>query len=371
MHRKFREDPLVYTPIYQEFALAQNFARIRYIAIAAILLSLSLLNDLLNQEIEISALIIANIVVISILSCSNLILSFFFTPWFLQHPKIAKRIIAFFWIVTMIIDLPSFLLDARVTLQPLNLTTWLSGMMVILVLRRKQIIYLYSLFLLAQFGIAFYAGSPSYYFVSIMLRTTLVAVIDYFLQYPYTIAAVKNFANSSVDPLTKLMNRREGLKRIALLIETTKRTDRYIALFMIDIDDFKHYNDTFGHQIGDEVIMLIARCVQSTFSRRDDTNIRYGGEEILVCACITAPEDGKTLAENLHRYIKESDMPTVHGNPCGRITISIGYVVIKPTKDVEVDITKLIYAADMAMYEAKRKGKNCSVKFRESLESPA
>ncbi len=354
------EDPLIYTQEYEEYSLLQNFIRSKYIGIGIIVILLTIFYDIFANHREYDQIYLISIIILFIISIINILLVSFLKNWCLHRPVLAKLIITIFWICFMIIDLPSFLRDAEQTFQPLNITTWLAGMCILLVLRRRQIFYIYSVFLIINLGIAFYVNAPLHYFGNIISRITLTALVAYFLLYPYNVAVVKTLIESYTDPLTRLMNRREGEKRISSLLETNKR---YTALYMVDIDNFKCYNDTHGHIKGDEALLLVAQCVKKIFARSEDTSVRYGGEEILVCASVDSSQNAEVMAKKLHECIKETEKPIDKDNVCLPITVSIGFVVVEPDKKNKYDVKSLIHDADLALYKAKQSGKNCTVQF--------
>lgn len=159
------------------------------------------------------------------------------------------------------------------------------------------------------------------------------------------------------DPLTGIHNRRYLDRR---LDEEFARAHRYglpLSIFLLDIDHFKRINDTFGHQIGDSVLVNIGRLIQKTV-RQADIVARYGGEEILVIATNTSSSDAITLAERVRQKVGTSVMASakqekVHQNIS--VTVSIGVAAIGPAI---VDSHGLIASADKALYLAKQGGRN-------------
>ena len=163
---------------------------------------------------------------------------------------------------------------------------------------------------------------------------------------------------SITDPLTGLVNRRYLDERFA---EELKRSQRYyypLSLLMIDIDSFKSYNDSFGHQAGDEVLRAVAQSIRGAL-RNFDVAARYGGEEF----CIVLPETdapaAAMLAERLRAQVEADFGPD---NPGIRrpVTISLGVASLSHGLHTPAQITK---AADQALYAAKHKGRNCVVVY--------
>ena len=129
---------------------------------------------------------------------------------------------------------------------------------------------------------------------------------------------------------------------------------KYLSLLMMDIDNFKHYNDAVGHQAGDGVIKELAKILKQN-SRADDIVCRYGGEEFSVVLLDTDKEQAVKQAERLRQAIYNFDFPKKEIQPSKYISVSIGvscYPFDAKGKD------ELIYKADANLYEAKRAGKN-------------
>ena len=152
-----------------------------------------------------------------------------------------------------------------------------------------------------------------------------------------------------VDPLTGTFNRRKFHQVLDRAISNAVRHDHRFALLMIDVDHFKHINDTFGHQVGDEVLRNVCDRINGAV-RNSDQLFRVGGEEFCLLANVAGGEDIGPLAEKLRRVVADQPFPVV-----GHITASIGIANFR-----EGDTQEGIYArADEAMYAAKRKGRNC------------
>jgi len=159
---------------------------------------------------------------------------------------------------------------------------------------------------------------------------------------------------SKTDWLTKLWNSGELHKTLTNLLEKSRITDKKLSVMMIDVDNFKHYNDSVGHREGDEAIKKIS-AILSRKSRRNDFVARYGGEEFTILMPETPKNIALTIAERLRSDLAESfaDVKLPKGAP--PITVSIG-VSTFPYDGADKD--KLIHRADIALYEAKRLGKN-------------
>ncbi|MDX6668277.1 MAG: hypothetical protein QOK04_1657 [Solirubrobacteraceae bacterium] len=156
------------------------------------------------------------------------------------------------------------------------------------------------------------------------------------------------------DELTGLFNHRRFQDVIATEVERAKRFEQVLALLMLDIDNFKTVNDTYGHQQGDLVLQEVARIVRES-SREIDEPARYGGEELAVALPQTDLEGAYNLAERMRTSIEQLSVPRVDGDGTIEIRASFGVAAIP---DCASDKNGLIAAADAALYEAKRAGKN-------------
>lgn len=158
---------------------------------------------------------------------------------------------------------------------------------------------------------------------------------------------------SNTDPLTNLNNRRYLTKALNSELLRAERTGDCLALIILDIDNFKKINDTYGHQNGDKVLSAIAEVTQ-THLRCYDIAARYGGEEFVLVLPGTSLVGGEEVAERLREEVEMISFPP----PMDKlsVTISLG-VALFPSLLVE-DMESLIRQADEALYRAKQKGRN-------------
>jgi diguanylate cyclase (GGDEF)-like protein len=163
------------------------------------------------------------------------------------------------------------------------------------------------------------------------------------------------------DALTGLCNLRQLMVVLERELERSRRYGRECSLAMIDIDWFKHYNDTYGHLAGDEILVAAAGLFRGDI-RNSDLAARYGGEEFVVLM----PETGKPLAgrvgEKLRQVFEEFPFPHEESQPGGRLTISMGIATFPADAATP---RELLDRADQALYEAKRRGRNCLVLWGE------
>jgi diguanylate cyclase (GGDEF)-like protein len=164
---------------------------------------------------------------------------------------------------------------------------------------------------------------------------------------------------SITDPLTGLVNRRYLEERLQEELERSKRHRFAMSFLMVDIDDFKNYNDQHGHQAGDLALEMTAQCLKTAL-RSADVAARYGGEEFSILLPQTSLSEGRVIAERIRRRIERTQFPHGKAQPLGAVTISIGISSFGPEADTP---SSVIYAADRALYAAKSRGKNCCEAF--------
>lgn len=156
------------------------------------------------------------------------------------------------------------------------------------------------------------------------------------------------------DPLTRLYNRRYFDDRLSSEFAFAQRHRAELALLLIDIDHFKQFNDSCGHQVGDVVLRLVASSIQAMM-RPEDVLARYGGEEFVVIARATSARNMEILGDRLCRQI--ASLPLELPGRELNVTVSIG--VSYTSCDVASDSAEaLLHAADMALFEAKAGGRN-------------
>jgi diguanylate cyclase (GGDEF)-like protein/PAS domain S-box-containing protein len=157
-----------------------------------------------------------------------------------------------------------------------------------------------------------------------------------------------------VDDLTEIYNHRFFIQQLTLEIGRRKRYPSPLSLLMIDIDFFKHYNDTNGHLAGDQVLKATALLIQRAV-RETDMVARYGGEEFTAILINADKEKALEIGERVRRTIAETDIPNERLQPNGDFTVSIGIATFSP---VLSSLEELLREADNALYRAKRKGRN-------------
>jgi diguanylate cyclase (GGDEF)-like protein len=166
------------------------------------------------------------------------------------------------------------------------------------------------------------------------------------------------------DELTGLFNHRRFQEVMSAEVATAQRFGQPVGLLLLDIDDFKRVNDTYGHQQGDVVLREVARVLRES-SREIDEPARYGGEEMAVALPQTDIEGAFTIAERVRTSVEALAVARLDGEGLLQVTVSIG-VAASATADKH----ELIAAADAALYTAKRSGKNRTVRAPAPAAAP-
>ncbi|QOP41061.1 diguanylate cyclase [Sulfurimonas marina] len=165
---------------------------------------------------------------------------------------------------------------------------------------------------------------------------------------------------STLDPLTKISNRRHFETHMQDIWSLAIRKEVPTSIVMCDIDYFKKINDTYGHIIGDYVLKNVASIIQNSLKRTTDFAARYGGEEFIIALYDTDLEGAKKISQSIADTLKSDEKNfVIDGVNIEPFTISFGVSSLIPQQ--EDNYEQLIKSADEALYEAKRNGRNCIV----------
>ncbi len=160
---------------------------------------------------------------------------------------------------------------------------------------------------------------------------------------------------SLTDELTGVANRRLFDRLLLREWQRCARHKKPISVVMVDVDYFKKYNDSYGHQAGDECLKLVAKEVARAAPRAGDLAARYGGEEFALVLGDTDADGARWVVERIRQRVH--DLQVAHEeSPHKYVSVSCGVSTIMPQSDFSVD--KLIKSADDALYMAKRQGRN-------------
>jgi diguanylate cyclase (GGDEF)-like protein len=170
---------------------------------------------------------------------------------------------------------------------------------------------------------------------------------------------------SITDPLTGLLNRRYLEERLNDELNRSQRYGYEMSCLMIDIDDFKNYNDRNGHQAGDLALKITAHALKAAL-RSADVACRYGGEEFCILLPQTSLSEAGVIAERMRQRVAEKEYAFGKSQPLGTVTVSIGISTFAKYIDTG---EKVIAAADRALYNAKSLGKNRIEFYVDNLSS--
>jgi len=159
-----------------------------------------------------------------------------------------------------------------------------------------------------------------------------------------------------IDPLTQLLNRRSFDNTFERERQRAKRDDKIFALLMIDVDFFKQYNDTYGHQKGDEALQNVAKVLKKSFQRSCDTVFRLGGEEFAVITSENSVDKLIDSANNACSCMRRKRVKHEKSTVSSFLTISIGIIAIYP--DSVVSLKEAYKQSDKALYKAKENGRD-------------
>ncbi len=164
----------------------------------------------------------------------------------------------------------------------------------------------------------------------------------------------KTLGLSKIDGLTGLKNHREFKEAFAAECLRAKRYQRGLGIVMLDVDHFKNYNDAHGHPQGDILLKKLAELIRENL-KDTDVVARYGGEEFAVLMLETTKQEAVSVAERLRHMVEWCKFPKEENQPQGKITVSVG--VSGYPEDGE-DVETLLSSADVALYRAKKAGRN-------------
>lgn len=158
------------------------------------------------------------------------------------------------------------------------------------------------------------------------------------------------------DGLTKIYNRHGFDKFYSMHWNNCIRYKIFCSVMMVDIDEFKNYNDNYGHLKGDEVIKAVAETMEKALLRPEDIVGRYGGEEFLAVMPNVDTQGAEVVAKRIMDEIKKLNIRHEFSSVEEHVTVSIGIATLLPSPDIKKQV--LVNLADKKMYEAKNKGRN-------------
>lgn len=161
-----------------------------------------------------------------------------------------------------------------------------------------------------------------------------------------------------LDGLTGIANRRRSDSYLQEVWLRSCRDELPVTVMMLDVDQFKSYNDNYGHQAGDACLKQVAKTMQDSLYRVDDLATRYGGEEFMIILPNTQPDGGMALADKIRTSVEKLAIEHHHSSAASVVTISVGVATAIPTKSHNSGVEHLVHEADMALFKAKQFGRN-------------
>ncbi len=162
---------------------------------------------------------------------------------------------------------------------------------------------------------------------------------------------------SSIDGLTQLYNRRHFDETLELEWSRSGRNQSPLSLILCDIDNFKAFNDNYGHVAGDEALVNTSKAIMNTLQRPSDLPARYGGEEFAVILPATPAMGAMIVAEQLRKAIDSLAIPHAFSDAANVVTMSVGVSTYYPN-NTNTSYVDLLDSADRGLYSAKNNGRN-------------
>lgn len=161
---------------------------------------------------------------------------------------------------------------------------------------------------------------------------------------------------SSTDGLTELANRRHMNKKLKHECNSLRKSTKELSVILLDIDHFKAYNDSYGHQEGDDCLKRISHVISRTVTRQTDLAARYGGEEFCCILPATSYENAMTIADKMRYNVESLRLPNKGSSINDYVTVSLGVATAVPGTPTTPD--RILAVADKNLYKAKESGRN-------------
>lgn len=199
--------------------------------------------------------------------------------------------------------------------------------------------------------------------INLAIGSTVLMALLYFYEYSRADAfkqlEAKNVALqklSLTDFLTGLDNRRSYYIEAQRELNIATRLDKCFYFAVLDIDQFKAFNDKYGHLEGDKVLIELGKTLRSTLKRGTDRAYRMGGEEFAIIGISESGDTAIELIEGVRKLIENLNIEHSNNPPYGRVTVSVGLAIIKPSSKTTID--EVYKLADEMLYRAKAAGRN-------------
>lgn len=275
---------------------------------------------------------------------------------FKDSPRLKRFPYYMLYWTALCIGMVPFIAADEASLFPYNALLLCLMLALFPVFTRKEAVYIAAVYTICNIIAAIAYRYDTEYIVCLAAVSVGAFLVGRTMSRSYLALVKKLLDDSLTDYHTSLLNRRGGFERLAQAMAYCRRSGEYCAVMMIDIDDFKLYNDTYGHSCGDEALKNVAQALGEKFKRNTDVIFRYGGEEFVAAFTIKDKTLIAEIASGLLEAIGRLEIMTAIKKK--NLTASIGVAVMKPS-ETDTDCAALIGRADKEMYKAKEKGKNC------------
>lgn len=351
-------------PELQTLIRQMNLSRGTFLAVLLLALQIGNLFSRFGTDrlsIRISILLLIALSVLYLLGAA------LFRPRILERPCLARGWVFAFWGLLILCATPFIAQDIResahaAVAEPLNAALLSMLLAVVPIFSRRELLVMYGIFLANNILLCFCLNASIQY---ILMMAGLVAACIYFsifIQHGYIRMVWQYKMDSCQDTLTGILNRKGGLERMQVVLALARRHSQLVAVYMVDIDHFKEYNDTMGHIQGDAALTLVAQALLRVFARDSDVVFRFGGEEFVICAAIATPMDTVAMGQRLVDAVRALKVPHPHSSEAPYLSVSVGSIHYAPRSSaVPLTAEELIAQADHAMYRAKGTGGNRSL----------
>lgn len=285
--------------------------------------------------------------------------------------KQIKIIYLSFWVSVCLALIPINMGNAMIHSTNLDGILYFAVLVAIPIFSFYEALFIYGVYLVSNISVLIAYGASAGFYAFLLGLVIAGFVISYIIQGQYVSIMSKLKQEVDTDYLTRISNRKGGLEKMKTVFEMCKYHNKLFAVYMIDIDHFKDYNDKFGHSKGDKVLSEVANCIKQFFYQPSAVVFRMGGEEFTVCCSVNSKLDAEESAKNLLLAVESLKIESAYMRVSRYVTVSVGYTVYLPEKQKDEDITErqLIEQADKALYRAKNSGRNISVGYDESFEN--
>lgn len=290
------------------------------------------------------------------------LLGIFCTQLWFKPPRFSDRALNLFytgfWVCIVLAFVPYFSGDATRIGQPFNAVLLCGILLAIPILNLWQAMLVFGTFTLTCVFCAVYYKTSAMYVLQSALICVIGFVVCIIIQRQYQALIDRLNHDVRTDFLTNIANRKGGMEQLQQARNGAAQKNKLLAVYIMDLDFFKQYNDAFGHLAGDTVLMRVSNLLGQKCKTGQDSVFRLGGEEFVMTQQVPSPEYACGFAANLLQDVEELRIKAGIDTASQWVTISCGITIVPPD-DISTSNLALIDQADQAMYQAKISGRNC------------